>query len=192
MRNQAKWLWLLALVLLAGCGGSGSSPALGEEPEISGKVQDWSGSSGTVLAVNLGGQTLGEGTIQSDGSFRVQMYSLANDYPSALTEISLSDSSDACVIEVSPSGVQWGMAQFLEGPGGELIGIVDDPLGPRKLGSLIYVDGDVTITSQGVCSIEWDLDLKRGWNWVVQTIADDGSSVVESKYPSGMEWHVLY
>jgi len=191
MRNRAKWFWLLALVLLVSCGGSGPSPSLGETPEIKGKVQNWSGSSGEVLAVNFGDQILGKGTIQSDGGFRVRLYSVARDLPNALAEISLSDSKETCSIHVSPSGVRWTLVSFLEGPEGEIVGLLNDPEAPDQFGQLIYVDSDVTIRSEGECYITWDLDLKAGWNWIVYTINDDGE-VMESKYPSGLRWYLLH
>jgi len=185
MRKGLRWFSLIAAVLLlvAGCGGSGSSPALGENPKISGKIQNWSGSSGQIVAANIGGTILGRGTVSASGKFSLTMYSIPSESLLPLSP----ENTATCTTEVSNPNVRWISADFLEGPGGELVLLVDNTVNPKKVGRLVYVNGDVTVKSYGDCQYATDLNLKAGWNWTVQINYEDSKELV-SKYPSGLKW----
>ncbi len=185
MRRFAFGLGLLVLgVLLSGCGLFGApSPALGESPTLSGTVQRWTGSSGKIVAINMGGDAVyGEGTIDSAGRFSLRLKSLKTEAPGLLEAIRPQEG--ACSLKVSREGVRIALVQVLEGPGGEIVLYVDRADKPTRFAQLIYADGNVRVWTEGQCPQTLDLDLRAGWNWVV------ANSKLQTAFPAGFVWIV--
>jgi len=183
MRRFAFGLGLLILgVLLSGCGLFGApSPTLGMNPTLSGTVQRWTGTSGTIHAVDMTGDIVyGEGSIDARGRFSLQL-----DIPGSLQPLQTSEGT--CSLKANQENIRYAVSPFLAGPGDEMIVYVDRVDNPSRQAMLFFVNKDARVWNEGNCDQKVDLNLRAGWNWVV---ADSKASTYRTAFPAGFVWVV--
>ena len=198
-----KGAWVLGLFVLAltlsGCGGLGlPSTSLGPNPTLKGKVQDYaSRAEGELIAYDPGmNYEFGRGWIKRDGSFTLTLYDLAEKLPGALLTVKSQESSDGCKLEVSTGEVGWNMLGPIVGPSGSLV--YANPDRENLLATLFYADRDARVKTFGsTCSLVWDLDVKKGWNWVLfyenEESNNEGDSLkLKTELPVGFKWFAEY
>ena len=188
-----KGAWVLGLFVLAltlsGCGGLGlPGTSLGPNPTLKGEVQDYAGTAGDLYAYDPNmDYVFGEGEIYKDGSFTLSLYDLAEKLPGALLPVKSQESSDGCKLEVSTGEVGWNMLGPIVGPSGSLVYV--NLKHEDRLAMLFYADRDARVRTSG-CTFTWDLDLRKGWNWVIAITKENRPPDERTEPPVGFVWMV--
>lgn len=177
--------------LLAGCGGMGlPGTSLGPNPTLKGKVQDYVGPKGELVATDMYMEyVFGRGEIRADGSFELKLFDLANMDPALPLQQMESFSTDSCSLEVSTGEVRWEMLGHIlvKGQGIRLYYANPELKNKNAYAVLFYADRDARVKTTK-CPFTWDLDLKRGWNWMMVYEKEDSLPDWKTEVPTGFKW----
>lgn len=189
---------------------SGSTDADGDDivnspnvNEIVGQVQNYAGPAGVLEAVlDEDDSTIGEGSIGSDGNFRVELEAtVAGTSLSPVAEFG-GDCEGLAISDREAMFGIFGLSYVLAN--GSTVGFLaqsDVPLTEENLSSYtlagrMYVDRDVSV--KGNCagsSASFDLTMKKGWNPITVYFEEDetpyGSFSYESGIASNAKWYYV-
>ncbi len=222
--RSGKWLYIavgLALGISACATPDGSDPlipawALGEQPNFSGIIPNWSdgdaiaaGTGGIYAMAYLGGAEdteVGFGSVAANGSFTFGLQkgttlaggsspveALCPDVASVSLAVS---NPEQRLIVVNQLEVP---ALFVEGqharPLGGILIREDPPTADFLIDRFSFVHASQDGTVKGSCtdeglSVTVDLDLRTGWNAVLMAL-EGGFEFTTAAIPSGAEWYLV-
>ncbi len=203
-------MFVAALGVAAVLSACGSSSVSGEAAgTISGQVADYSGPAGVLEATSiLGGKALGTGSIDTDGTFSLEL----DKNPSNLAGGAVVPTASACPnVNVSDAQVKGtGVTEVNIIAAGEVVGqlyqssIFDEDAGDSfSVVTRLYVDRDVLV--KGNCTFRsegtefratYDADYRQGWNVALaETTTDIDTSTYTARYtngsPADVAWYYI-
>ena len=178
-----------------GGGGSNSNPSTIPNGQISGTIVNIpAGTPTTVTLVVIAGttgNTYTTATAQVNGTNATFSATLPTPPANELMSISvISDNVPQVTISNPSAKIAIAYIEAGDPLNAEVVNVSNDnPISKQVV--MLYVDSDVTVkggaTVAGVGGII-DLNLKKGWNWVLDASTTTSESITTGNIPSGMVW----
>ncbi len=200
-------MWIAALGVAAVLSACGSPSVSGEAARtIAGQVADYNGPAGTLEAISILGDTvLGVGTVDTDGTFTLEL----DETPSDLVGSAVAPAASACPdVDVSDTQVRGtGVAEINVIAAGEVVGqlfqssiFAEDAGDSSLVVTRLYVDRDVVV--RGSCTLRsggtefratYDAEYRQGWNVALaETTRDADAGTYAARYTGGSSADVAW